>query len=95
MKKAFITAIVTMTLIGTQVQASTEEAGRAVASTVAGAVAGYGAVVVAPVTALGCIGASAGFGTAIGPVGTVIGAIAGLAGYGVYRLTTSNDKKGN
>lgn len=91
MKKMFITAIVAMTLIGTQASANSEEAGKAVGSTMAGAAVGYGVAVVAPVTALGCIGASAGVGTAVGPVGTVLGAIVGLAGYGVYRLVNSDE----
>jgi len=89
MKKAFITAFMAMTLIGTQANAGTEEAKVAASS----AAAGYSAAVAAPVTALGCIGTGTGLGTAIGPVGTVLGAVVGLAGYGVYRLVTSDEKR--
>ena len=94
MKKAFITAFMAMTLIGTQANAGTEEAKVAASSAVIGAATGYSAAVAAPVTALGCIGTGSGLGTAIGPVGTVLGAVVGLAGYGVYRLVTSDEKRG-
>lgn len=93
MKKMFITALMAMTLIGTQANAGIEDAGKAAGGAAVGAVIGYGTAVAAPVTALGCIGGGAGFGTAIGPVGTVIGAVAGLAGYGVYRVFNSDKKE--
>lgn len=95
MKKVLVTALVAMTLIGTQVNAGIfEEAGKAAGGAATGAAVGYVVATAAPVTALGCIGAGAGFGTSIGPVGTVFGAVVGLAGYGVYKLVGSEDKGG-
>lgn len=66
--------------------AKAEKAAVAAGFTGAGAAVGYGATVVAGVSAVGVVGSGAGIGAAAGPIGAAVGALVGLAAYGVYSI---------
>ena len=59
---------------------------KAAGSSAVGAGAGYAAMEVGGMAALGLVGEGAGIGCAAGPAGAVAGAILGLAAYGLYSL---------